>query len=128
MVSRVNRLSESLSAAMCVGGRRANTCACVIRTARLDRDARNQFLRYVFHELRVPLNTVSLSIDELCARENDEGFSMSSCELLHHASAQVTEKLMVSDSRSSISMSQLETSTNIINDTLLLARIEVGCA
>ncbi len=96
MVTRVNRLSKSLSAAMCVGSYSLEQSMCDPWRLDPDRDARNQFLRYVFHELelRVPLNTVSLSIDELCARENDEDFSMimSSCELLHHASAQVTDR------------------------------------
>ncbi len=47
----------------------------------------NQFLRYVFHELRVPLNTVTLAVEELSQRSKT--VSGPSRELVEVAAAQV---------------------------------------
>jgi hypothetical protein len=49
--------------------RRVDTTAAKLRTAIASKD---QFLRYVFHEMRVPLNAVSLAVEDLAARHCSE--------------------------------------------------------
>ncbi len=49
--------------------------------------AKDQFLRYIFHEMRVPLNAVSLAVDEL--HEHAPAMDPKACTLLELASSQV---------------------------------------
>jgi signal transduction histidine kinase len=53
----------------------------------LGRHAKDQFLRYIFHELRVPLNAASMAVEELNSR--GEPFCDDSRELLGDALVQV---------------------------------------
>jgi hypothetical protein len=52
--------------------------------------AKDQFLRYVFHEMRVPLNAVHLAVDELAADAHDHDVDSSTRSLLDIAVFQVT--------------------------------------
>lgn len=42
-----------------------------------------QFMRYLFHELRVPLNTVFLGLEELSQTVADDAHAADTVELLH---------------------------------------------
>jgi signal transduction histidine kinase len=74
------------------------------RLARARRAAKDQFLRYIFHELRVPLNAVTMAVDELGHQAGDP---------------EATTDL------ASIAASQLDTVSRILNDNLFIARLEV---
>ncbi len=65
---------------------RVGATASQLRTALL---AKDQFLRYVFHELRVPLNAVHLAVDELHAEATAAQLQPHFQRLLHIAVRQV---------------------------------------
>ncbi len=110
--------------------------------SRSRRAAKDHFLRYVFHEVRVPLSTATLAVDELCAAASPAGPSASpeakrlpassadQAELLLLASAQVAllrgcNHFRVLNTRGA---RQLDTAARIVNDTLFIARLEVRAA
>jgi signal transduction histidine kinase len=89
--------------------------------------AKDQFLRYVFHELRVPLNSVSLSIEELWLSRS--GLGEGSQELIGVATQQVRTLPACGGWRVcpvDACAVQLSMVTRILNDTLFFAKLEVS--
>jgi hypothetical protein len=76
-------------------------CAARARVAntgarlRVALSAKDQFLRYIFHEMRVPLNAVSLAVEELGARS--ESMDCAVKDLLDIAAFQVRSRVRMCD-------------------------------
>ena len=56
-------------------------------------EARREFLKYIFHELRSPLNSLSIGIDLLQSRQTLDSKDMESVGLMKDASVFMTEIL-----------------------------------
>jgi signal transduction histidine kinase len=85
-----------------------NVLAELLRAARSDKQKVNSFLRFIFHEVRVPLNGLSLGTELLLHGEMEKGNEPERLELLQSMSSCV------------------ESMSNTLNATLSLQKAEAG--